>query len=307
VARAIHRLSDRKKGRFVAINCGAVPETLVESELFGYRKGAFSGANEDRPGLVELASGGTLFLDEVGELPLSTQAKLLRVLEERTVQRLGAASPVNVDFRLIAATHRNLEELVATGAFRQDLMYRLNVVTIALPPLRERLMDLPLLVKHLIGVLAPGLGSPVVKAGPDVIAALAKHDWPGNVRELRNILERALVFEESDELSVGALPVEVLRARSNPVPDRKQEKDAEPPPLIRPYAEVLREFELLYMRQLHQQVGRNISEMAKVSGLSRMTLYRKLGLFGLEGDELLPDNEPKNPDLPPRVNSRRKP
>jgi transcriptional regulator with GAF, ATPase, and Fis domain len=301
VARAIHRLSDRSHSRFVAINCGAVPETLVESELFGYRKGAFSGANEDRPGLIELASSGTLFLDEVGELPLGAQAKLLRVLEERTVQRLGASDPKSVDFRLIAATHRSLDELVAAGAFRQDLMYRLNVFTIVLPPLRDRLMDLELLVDHLISGLSTVLGSPVKKASQEVIAALASYSWPGNVRELRNILERALVLEDSDQLSVLALPVEILRAQGSRGPQRKQEPTTEPIPAVRSDAEELRDFEAMYMRRLQQRVGRNVSAMAKVAGLSRLTLYRKLGQLGLQDFDQLTDDATDDLDTSPGI------
>jgi transcriptional regulator with GAF, ATPase, and Fis domain len=298
VARSIHRLSTRRSSRFVAINCGAVPESLVESELFGYRKGAFSGAEEDRAGLIELANEGTLFLDEVGELPLAVQVKLLRVLEERQVQRLGASEPVPVSFRLIAASHRDLAALVATGQFRQDLLYRLRVFPIELPPLRERLADLPLVVDYMIGHLAPRLDSSVRAASSDLVAALGRYSWPGNLRELRNALERALVVEETEELTVRSLPLEIRSPKDQtPRTAGTPERGGGPviPVLVegagamRRWADVLKELERAYMRKLMSICGQNISAMARMSGISRLTLYRKLGQLGLEAPPADPE------------------
>ena len=281
-ARAIHQRSARAARRFVAVNCGAIPEGLVESELFGHRKGAFSGALEDRPGLIEQADGGTFFLDEVGELPPATQVKLLRVLEERQVQRIGGGDPIAVDFRLIAATHRDLTQRVKEGSFREDLLYRLAVMTLHLPPLRERPMDLPLIAAHLVAQLAPRTGARATTCAPATLAALQAFHWPGNVRQLRNALERALVVEEGDALSPGALPVEVTSAKgAPPAPVRvvPESTPAGPPP--RPFHEELAEFEHAYLARLTRHVGDNIAAMARASGLTRLTIYRKLGLIGL--------------------------
>jgi transcriptional regulator with PAS, ATPase and Fis domain len=295
-ARAIHRRSARSAGPFVAINCGGIPDSLLEAELFGYRKGAFTGATDDRPGLVEMAHRGTLFLDEVGELPPTAQVKLLRVLEERKVQRLGATEAVAVDFRLVAATHRDLGAHVAQGTFRQDLLFRIRVLEVSLPPLRERLMDLPLLVEYLIGVLAARAGSLVRGATADVMALFAAYPWPGNIRELRNVLERALVLEETDQLTGAALPLELRQtAAARPAAVRTGPVDAAVAPMgpasgaptpggagdLRPYAEELAVFERDYIGRLRHKAGDNISKMARLSGISRFTLYRKLGEIGL--------------------------
>ena len=298
-ARALHRLSPRAGGRFIAINCGAIPESLIESELFGYRKGSFTGANEDRAGLVEMAHQGTLFLDEVAELPLQSQVRLLRVLEERQVVRLGTTEPIPVDFRLVAATHRDLAAKVADGTFREDLMYRLKVFAITLPPLRARRVDLPLLVGYLIGTLAARLGVPVAGPAPDLLPTLTAYDWPGNIRELRNALDRALVVEASDVLTATGLPVEV-RAGSQARPARgtTQKVRTRETGGVRKWAEVLRELERSYLSELMQQVGANVTAMARVSGLSRLTLYRKLGQLGLQvpaGQEI-PADEPEEPE-----------
>jgi DNA-binding NtrC family response regulator len=285
-AALLHRLSGRRAGPFVPVNCGAIPEALVESELFGYRKGAFSGADSDRAGLVELADKGTLMLDEVGELPATVQVKLLRVLQERRVQRLGGGDPVAVDFRLVAATHRDLATLVESGRFREDLYYRLNVFPIALPALRERKMDLPLLVEYLVAALSARAGGRVRGVSAPALAALTARPWPGNVRELRNVLERALVMEESEELTVASLPPERARAGAAPQAAQAIPQTLIPkaPGPLRPYSEELREFEREYFRRLRAEVGENISAMSRVSGISRFTLYRKLGQIGLDDD-----------------------
>jgi transcriptional regulator with GAF, ATPase, and Fis domain len=290
-ARTIHRLSPRSTGPFIAINCGAIPEGLVESELFGHRKGAFSGANQDRPGLIELAHRGVLFLDEVGELPLPVQVKMLRVLEERVVQRLGAGTTTAVDFRLIVATHQNLDRLVAKGTFRQDLMYRLKVFPILLPALRERAVDLPLLCEFLLALISRRTGKSVKTLAPETFAVLSSYDWPGNIRELRNVLERAVVFEDGDCLTPAALPLELLglfeQRRPSVAPAGAVPTDDDD--TLRPYAKELAAFERHYFRKLLKKAGNNVSAMARISGISRMTLYRKLAQINLlpssSGDE----------------------
>jgi Nif-specific regulatory protein len=206
VARAAHRNSPRAERPFVAINCAALTETLLESELFGHEKGAFTGAIGLKKGKLELADGGTLFLDEIGELPLPLQAKLLRALQEREFERVGGTRPLRVDFRLIAATNRDLETAVQDGTFRQDLFYRLNVVTLALPPLRDRREDIPALAEYFVRKHTGRSGRRVVGLHSDALARLVKYDWPGNVRELENAIEQALAFGVSDRIVPEDLP-----------------------------------------------------------------------------------------------------
>ena len=208
VAQGIHALSGRGAGRFVAVNCGGLPENLIESELFGYSKGAFTGADRDKPGLVSEADGGTLFLDELGELPLALQVKLLRVIQEGEVQPIGAPRPRSVDVRVLAATGRDLEEEVRQGRFRQDLFYRLNVVRIHLPPLRERPEDIPLLADVFLRRHGRRLDSPVRAIAPAAMDLLLRHSWPGNVRELENVIERAMVLAEKKIVLPENLPPE---------------------------------------------------------------------------------------------------
>jgi transcriptional regulator with GAF, ATPase, and Fis domain len=192
VARAIHDLSPRAGRAYVAFNCAAVPRDLFEGQLFGHRKGAFTGATSDQPGTIRTADGGTLFLDEIGELPLDVQPKLLRFLENGEVSTLGERRPVTVDVRIIAATHRDLEALVRQGRFREDLFFRLQVIPVRVPPLRERREDVPALARHFLRELGPKGRTPVL--APDALAALTAHAWPGNVRELRNVVERTLAY-----------------------------------------------------------------------------------------------------------------
>lgn len=206
LARAIHHASSRRDGPFVAVGTGALPDTLVDSELFGHRRGAFTGADKDRPGKFELADGGTIFLDEIGELKPELQVKLLRVLQEREIDPLGGRDPVQVDVRVIAATHRNLEEMVADGSFREDLYYRLAVVPLTLPPLRERPEDVGPLALHFLGRLATAQGRPSPEIDPGVLERLADHLWPGNVRELSNVMERALALHPEGPIGVDDLP-----------------------------------------------------------------------------------------------------
>jgi two-component system response regulator PilR (NtrC family) len=213
VARAVHTCSPRAAEPFVSINCGAFPETLLESELFGYVKGAFTGANQNKRGLFEVAGGGTIFLDEIGEMSLTMQVKLLRVLQERCVRPVGGTDEIAIDVRVIAATNRDLEQQVTESTFREDLYYRLNVIPITVPPLRQRREDLPLLVNHFLRKYVPAARKSIVRVSPDSLAALANYEWPGNVRQLENTIERAVALETADELHVE-LPVERAKARA---------------------------------------------------------------------------------------------
>jgi len=212
VAERLHALSGRKDGPLVKVNCAALPADLLESELFGYVRGAFTGAVKDKPGRFQLARGGTLFLDEVGELPMPLQPKLLRALQERVVEPLGGVRPVDTDVRILAATNRDLRQEVAQGGFREDLYYRLNVLELRIPPLRERLEDLPILAGFLLRKLGRKNRKEVRAISPDFLEALSRYDWPGNVRELENVLERALILARADVLTPDLLPPHVLAA-----------------------------------------------------------------------------------------------
>jgi formate hydrogenlyase transcriptional activator len=202
IARALHRRSKRAARTFIRVNCAAIPQSLIASELFGHEKGAFTGALQRRVGRFESADGGTLFLDEVGDLPMETQIALLRVLQEREFERVGSNQPISVDVRLIAATNRDLDAAVAGGTFRQDLFYRLNVVPIAVPPLRERAADIPLLVEYLVGRYARTAGKRIRHIGKQTLEQLTAYDWPGNIRELQNVVERAVILSETDTFFV---------------------------------------------------------------------------------------------------------
>ena len=209
VARALHFEGERRERPFRSINCGAIPENLIESELFGYVKGAFTGAEKDHEGLFMSADGGTLFLDEIGEMPLSTQVKVLRALQERRVRPVGSSTEAEVNVRLIAATNRDLEEEISLGRFREDLYYRLNVVTIALPPLRERLGDIPTLIQHFLEKYGREFGRPDVRVGDEAVRLLTAHAWPGNVRELENAVQRGVALARGDEIGPDALPPQI--------------------------------------------------------------------------------------------------
>src|SRR5579871_3063888 len=213
VARAVHACSPRVAEPFVSINCGAFPETLLESELFGYVKGAFTGANQNKRGLFEVADKGTIFLDEIGEMSLAMQVKLLRVLQERTVRPVGGTAEIPIDVRVIAATNRDLDHQVAEGNFREDLYYRLNVIPVSVPPLRERREDIPLLVNHFLKKYAPAAGKNITRVHPTSLEVLCGYDWPGNVRQLENTVERAVALETHEELR-AELPVERAKARA---------------------------------------------------------------------------------------------
>jgi two-component system response regulator AtoC len=273
-ARAIHSLSPRTKHPFVRLNCGALPETLIESELFGYEKGAFTGAIARKPGRVELANGGTLFLDEVGELSLPSQVKLLRLLQEREFERLGGTETLKADVRVVAATHRSLPDMVKQGTFREDLLYRLNVIPITLPPVRARPGDVPVLVRHFFSTLAPASGRPAAWLTPEGMALLEQQSWPGNVRQLQNFIERLLVLAPTDEIGAADVQRELGRAdmgaATAPVATGEsldaRRKDAE--------REAVEE-------ALAKARG-NRSLAARLLGVSRRTLYNKLEALGLE-------------------------
>jgi two-component system response regulator AtoC len=263
LARRVHELSGRQGNPFVPINIGGLPESLLESELFGYEKGAFTGADKRKNGLFELAGGGTLFLDEIGELPLGLQVKLLRVLQERKIQRLGGTVPIPVESRILAATNRDLSAEVKAGRFRDDLFYRLNVVPVSLPPLRERTDDLPWLCRRLLAKLAPAMGRTPPEITPGALRSLAAYPFPGNVRELENLLERALIFAESDVLGEADLALPTQGPGTTP-----------PPAAIR--VGTLEELELQAIRESLLRWEGNQTRAAEELGITRRTLFTKI-------------------------------
>jgi DNA-binding NtrC family response regulator len=272
VARAIHDLSARREGPFVAINCAAVPDGLMESELFGHERGAFTGADALRRGRFELAHGGTLFLDEIGELPPQLQAKLLRALQERTIERVGAASPIAVDIRVVAATHRELKAELAAGRLREDLYYRIAVLEIVIPPLRERLEDVLPLARHLLGRLRPE-APPRMSA--ELASALTRHDWPGNVRELANVLERALLFAGGGELTPEHLPPAIRALAAAGAEPAVGDRTGVLPGV--PLEEVEREL----IEKTLAALGGNRTHTATALGLSRRALLYKIKRYGI--------------------------
>jgi two-component system response regulator HydG len=285
VARAIHQRSPRAQRPFVPVNCGAIPKDLVETELFGHVRGAFTGANLARAGLFESASGGTIFLDEVGELPLSAQVKLLRVLQEGEIKRVGSDETKVVDVRVVAATNVDLPQLVASGAFRRDLFYRLNVIPITLPPLRERGEDVLVLAAHFLQKLARKMDRPVKRLAPDAVAALRAHTWPGNVRELEHALEHAFVLSRGEEIGPRDLPF-TTPAPSVPAP-RPASNGAAADYLDLPFVEAKRRavdaFEEAYLRELMRRCGGNAAEAAREAGLDRSNFRRLLRKRPAEG------------------------
>ena len=256
-ARAVHALSPRARGPFVAVNCAAIPESLLENELFGHEQGAFTGASRRQKGRFELAAGGTIFLDEVGELEIGVQGKVLRVLEEHVFERVGGGRPVRSDARIVAATNRELRSMVDDGDFRLDLFYRLDVFPIALPPLRQRSSDVPLLARHLAGEIARRLELPAPEIAPDALELLAAQDWPGNVRQLANVLERAIILAEDRRLTAADLSSLLAAA---PVPSERQR-----------------------LRQALRRAEGDKRRAAEMLGVSYRTLQRKVRELDLEG------------------------
>ena len=278
VARAIHLRSARASGPFVAVNCSAIPATLVESEFFGHERGAFTDAKEARPGKFEQAHGGTLFLDEVGDLPLEAQAKLLRVLEQREVMRLGGRKAIPVDVRVVAATNKNLESAVPCGEFREDLYWRLNVLSVRLPPLRERGEDLPLLIDHLFERLKREADVQVTTMAPEARRLLLAHEWPGNVRELQNTMRRALVLADGDTLQVRDLPLRIRGGTTN-----GSDGSGEQLTLADAVGRATQRVERLLIQATLVEHDGNQSTAADVLGINRRTLYTKMRLYGLAG------------------------
>jgi DNA-binding NtrC family response regulator len=280
VARTIHKMSPRHDKPFVAINCSAIPESLMESELFGHEKGAFTGAASRRQGCFELADNGTLLLDEIGEMPALLQAKLLRVIEERAVRRLGSRKEIEVDVRLLAATNRQPQQAVAEGKLRDDLLYRLNVFGIHLPSLRERKEDLPLLAQHLVTQLAERHGRPARFLSSAAIEALQFHSWPGNVRELRNVIERAVIICSGEQ---------VERHHFAPYPIEQRERLRNEDTLSLPVGTPLEEVERQMIMRTLQKTKNNKTRAAELLGISLKTLHNKLNLYRERG--LLHDDD----------------
>ena len=311
IARALHQNSSRREGPFIKINCAAIPKTLMESELFGYEKGAFTGAVGQKPGRFELADGGTLFLDEIGEIPVEMQVKLLRVLQESEFERVGGIKTIKVDVRLVTATNRNLLNEVAAGNFREDLFYRLNVVPIHLPPLRDRRADIPLLVEHFVAKFNERLKKQVARVEDDAMARLVAHPWPGNIRELENVLERTILFAEGPTIHARDLPPEISAptvATPAPAPAPVPEADSAPSAAIPPepstptYAtppaattpvpgaagslkELVKQETERLERELIQraldETGGNVTQAARRLKISRKSLQNKMKEFGL--------------------------
>src|SRR6266403_962061 len=288
LAQEIHARSPRAGKAYVAVNCAALPETLIESELFGYERGAFTGAAQQKKGKFELATGGTIFLDEIGDMNPVTQAKVLRVLENRTIERLGGTQSIPVDVRVISATHRNLQAEIRAGKFREDLFYRLRVVTIDLPPLRAHKEDIALLTETFLQMHSARLGR-AAGLKRDAMATIEKYDWPGNVRELKNALERSLVLSRGDEIGVEDLPGEVVHGESTSLKHRGDEHDngiGE-----RDFREAKRKFEVAYLTRQLAEHRWNVSRTAATIGLHRQSLQEKLRELGIRrpGREPLED------------------
>jgi DNA-binding NtrC family response regulator len=298
VAKALHENSGRSDGPFIKINCAAIPKNLMESELFGYEKGAFTGATSAKPGRFELADEGTLFLDEIGEIPVEMQVKLLRAIQESEFERVGGIKTLQVNVRLITATNRDLEKEVASGAFREDLFYRLNVVPLRIPPLRERRDDIPLLVQHIIDKFKSRLSKEVEGISDEALTLLCEHDWPGNIRELENVLERTILFCSSNEIALDDLPEELG--------SKTQERASSPTQLSAPAAgeqgavppleagktslkdavraETSRVERELIAQALNETTG-NVTQAAKLLKISRKSLQTKMKDFGLRDRE----------------------
>ena len=269
IARALHRRSNRAARAFVRVNCAAIPQSLIASELFGHERGAFTGALQRRVGRFESADGGTLFLDEVGDLPMETQIVLLRVLQEREFERVGSNRPISVDVRLIAATNRDLPAAVAGGTFRRDLFYRLNVVPVLIPPLRERAADIPLLIEYLVGRYAKAAGKMIRHIGKQTLERLAAYDWPGNIRELQNVVERAVILSETDTFFVDESWLKLESAESR-----------EPRERISTLSD--REVETIEaaLADCHGRISGPSGAAAKL-GIPRTTLESKIKRFGI--------------------------
>jgi DNA-binding NtrC family response regulator len=278
VARAIHQLSPRSDAPFVAVNCAALPETLIESELFGHEKGAFTGAVERRAGCFEQAQGGTLLLDEIGEMPIATQAKLLRVLEESKVRRLGGRVDIPISVRVLAATNQQPEKAIKDNRMREDLYYRLNVFQLLLPPLRERRSDIPGIANSMIGNLNKKHGCRVTHLAADVLTRLSEHSWPGNVRELRNAIERAIIVAGEGEVQLRHLPSMFATASATAQPAAAAKADQNETLQVR-IGDSLNDVEMAYLRLVLRYTNNNKTRAAHILGLSVRTLHNKLSAY----------------------------
>jgi two-component system, NtrC family, response regulator AtoC len=272
IARAVHRNSSYSTGPFIDINCGAIPETLQESELFGHKKGAFTGAIESRPGKLELADGGTLFLDEVAEMSLATQAKLLRFLQEKNLERVGDTQKIQVDTRVVCATNKDLKELIEEGTFREDLYYRLAVFPIEVPALRDRAEDIPLLCSHFLKKYQEEVGKEVLSVSDEAMQVLQEYSWPGNIRQLENILYQAMIITSYDTIDTDCLPEDVFNS-----PSSISEKENPNGSTLTPYHDVVKQT----LKQALEQTSGNIPGAAKALGISRSTFYRMLKKYQL--------------------------
>jgi DNA-binding NtrC family response regulator len=281
IAQAIHYNSPRREKRFVAINCGALPENLLESELFGYKKGAFTGAAESRCGLLEAANGGTLFLDEVGNLPMNVQKTLLRFLQEKEFHRLGDTTPTRVDVRVLSATNSDLKDSIKQGLFREDLYYRLNVVNIHLPPLRERRSDIPLLASHFIVQQNLKFKTSINGFENDAVRTLSEFDWPGNIRQLKNVIEACMTVESRDHISRDTL-TQFIETDFEAGSDSCQ-PDADNPELH--YTTALEHFETDLLKRLLKRHNGNIDAAAREAGMNMVTMYRKIKRYGIKKDD----------------------
>jgi DNA-binding NtrC family response regulator len=279
IAQAIHYNSPRKDRKFIAINCGALPESILESELFGYKKGAFTGAAENRQGLLEAADGGTLFLDEAGNLPMNVQKTLLRFLQEQEFTRLGDTKPTRVDVRIISATNSDLKASVKSGAFRDDLYYRLNVLNIHLPPLRERKADIPLLAAHFIALQNRKFGTSIRGLSPEAMEHALGYAWPGNIRELRNVIEACIAMGDSDCIELPVL------AQFIELPVIGQEESQEQPSEEGEYAQALSRFETDYLKGLLKKHRWNVEAAAREAGMNMATIYRKIKKYGIRRED----------------------
>jgi DNA-binding NtrC family response regulator len=308
VAKALHENSSRRTGSFIKINCAAIPKTLMESELFGYEKGAFTGATSSKPGRFELADGGTLFLDEIGEIPVEMQVKLLRAIQESEFERVGGLKTIKVDVRLVTATNRDLEQEIARGNFREDLYYRLNVVPLQIPPLRKRIGDIPLLVSHIIKKFNERLRKTISGIADDGLAVLEAHSWPGNIRELENVLERTILFTKGDRIERADLqlagagepahahapvaPASSTTSGPIPLPDDDDDEPVSGEPAGSPSgslkdivrAETSRVERELIVKAL-DETGGNVTQAARLLKISRKSLQMKMKEFGLRDKE----------------------
>jgi transcriptional regulator with GAF, ATPase, and Fis domain len=273
VAKAVHEGSPRRGRTFISINCAAIPENLLESELFGYVKGAFTGALKDSKGLFEVAHGGTLFLDEIGEMSMGLQAKLLRVIQEREVRPIGGKRSISVDVRIVCATNKDLRELVASGSFREDLFFRLNVLELSLPPLRERREDIPILAAHFLEAFLAGEGgdAKALALSESALGILSAYDWPGNVRELKNTVERAAVFAKSQTISAGEIENQI-RSAPEGAPSSPDDRD---------YRESKALFEKEFLESALRRTGGNVSRAARDANLERAYFHRLMKKYDI--------------------------